>query len=69
LKPKQEEAILALLSNRTVEDAARAGTITPRTLYRWLNEPDFAAAYRQARWAAFEQCAARLAGVRRREVA
>jgi transposase-like protein len=69
LQPKQEEAILALLSNRTVEDAARAVTITPRTLYRWLREPGFDAAYRQARRAAFEQCAARLAGVRRREVA
>jgi hypothetical protein len=60
LKPKQEEAILALLSNRTVEDAARAVKITPRTLYRWLNEPGFDAAYRQARRAAFRQGAARL---------
>ena len=60
LKPKQEEAILALLTNRTVEDAARAVTITPRTLYRWLREPGFDAAYRQARRTAFGQCTARL---------
>src|ERR1017187_214063 len=60
LKPKQEEAIIALLSSRTVEDAARAVKITPRTLYRWLNEPGFAAAYRQARRTAFAQCTARL---------
>jgi Helix-turn-helix domain len=60
LKPKQEEAILALLSNRTVEDAARAVTITPRTLYRWLKDSGFDAAYRQARRAAFGQCVARL---------
>ena len=60
LKPKQEEAIIALLSNRTVEDAARAVKITPRTLYRWLKEPGFDAAYRQARRTAFGQCAARL---------
>ena len=60
LKPKQEEAILALLSNRTVEDAARVVKITPRTLYRWLNEPAFEAAYRQTRGTALRQCTARL---------
>ena len=60
LKPKQEEAIIALLSNRTVEDAARAVKITPRTLYRWLNEPCFAAAYKQACRTAFGQSRARL---------
>jgi len=60
LKRKQEEAIAALLSNRTVDDAARSAKIAPRTLYRWLNEPDFDAAYRQARRAAFGQCIARL---------
>jgi hypothetical protein len=60
LKPKQEDAIAALLSNRSVEDAARAVKITPRTLYRWLKEPDFDAAYRQTRRAAFGQCVARL---------
>ncbi len=60
LKPKQEEAILALLSNPTVEHAARAAKITPRTLYRYLKDPVFAAAYRQARWTAFGQCTARL---------
>jgi hypothetical protein len=60
LKPKQEEAILALLSNRTVEETARAVKITPRTLYRWLNEPDFDRAYRKARRKAFGQATARL---------
>src|ERR1039458_595127 len=60
LKPQQEEAILALLSNRTVEDAARVVKITPRTLYRWLNEPAFDAAYRQTRGTALRQCTARL---------
>jgi hypothetical protein len=49
LKPKQEEAIPALFSNRTVEDAARAIKIAPRTLYRWMRESDFNAAYREAR--------------------
>jgi len=60
LRPKQEEAILALLTNRTVEDTARAAKITTRTLYRWLNEPEFDKAYRQARRKAFGQSTARL---------
>jgi hypothetical protein len=60
LKPKQEEAILALLSNRNVEETARAVKITPRTLYRWLNEPEFDRAYRKARRKAFGQATARL---------
>jgi DNA invertase Pin-like site-specific DNA recombinase len=41
LKPKQEDAIIALLTNRTLE-AARAVNITPQTLYRWQQEPEFA---------------------------
>ena len=60
LKPKQEEAVLALLTNRSVEDAARAVKITPRTLYRWQEEPLFDKAYRKARRAAFGQGTARL---------
>jgi len=60
LKRKQEEAIIALLTNRSLEETARAVNIAPRTLYRWLKEPDFDAAYRQARRAAFGQCTARL---------
>jgi hypothetical protein len=60
LRPKQEEAIIALLSNRSVEEAARAIKIAPRTLYRWLNEPVFDKAYRKARHAAFGQGTARL---------
>jgi len=60
LRPKQEEAILALLSNRNVEEAARAVKIAPRTLYRWLNEPEFDKAFRKARRNAFGQATARL---------
>jgi len=57
---KKEEAIAALLSQRNIEDAARAVGIGPRTLYRWMKEPAFDAAYRAARRAAFSQSAARL---------
>jgi hypothetical protein len=60
LTPKQEEAIRALLSNQGVDNAARAVGVGPRTLYRWLNEPAFDAAYRKARRTAFGQGTARL---------
>jgi hypothetical protein len=57
---KQEEAILALLSQRSIEEAARVAGIGPRTLYRWTKEPEFDAAYREARRTAFRQSVARL---------
>jgi len=60
LTAKQEAAILALMTNQGVDNAARAIGIGPRTLYRWLNEPAFDKAYRQARRAAFGQGTARL---------
>jgi hypothetical protein len=57
---KQEDAIAALLTQRNVEEAARAAGIGVRTLLRWLKLPAFQAAYRQARRAAFGQAVARL---------
>jgi hypothetical protein len=60
LTPKQEEAILALMTNQGVDNAARAVGVAPQTLYRWLNEPLFDKAYRTARRAAFGQGTARL---------
>jgi transposase-like protein len=57
---KKEEAIAALLTQRSVEDAARSVGIAPATLWRWLKQPEFLAAYRQARRDAFSQSIARL---------
>ena len=57
---KQEDAIAALLTQRNVEEAARAAGIGTRTLLRWLKTPEFQAAYRQARREAFGQAVARL---------
>jgi hypothetical protein len=57
---KKEKAILALLSQRNIEEAARVANVGPRTLYRWMKEPDFDAAYRAARRTAFSQSTARL---------
>jgi len=57
---KKEEAIAALLSQRNIEEAARMIGVAPNTLLRWMKEPDFDAAYRQARRNAFSQSIARL---------
>ena len=57
---KKEEAIAALLTQRNLEEAARAVKIAPNTLLRWMKEPEFAAAYREARRVAFGQAVARL---------
>jgi len=57
---KQEDAIAALLSQRSIEDAARACGVGARTLIRWLKLPEFNAAYRAARRAAVSQSVARL---------
>jgi transposase-like protein len=52
---KKEEAIAALLTHRNIEEAAKAAGIGPNTLLRWLKVPEFQAAYREARRAAFGQ--------------
>jgi len=57
---KKEEAIVALLTTRTVEEAARAVNVSPRTLLRWQKEPEFDLAFRAAKRVAFGQAIARL---------
>jgi hypothetical protein len=57
---KKDEAIIALLTQRNVEEAARSIGIDGSTLMRWLEIPEFKVAYRQARWTAYSQCIARL---------
>ena len=55
-----EEAVAAMLSQPSVEHAARLVGIAPRTLIRWQKLPEFQAAFRQARRDAFSQSLARL---------
>ena len=57
---KQEAAIAALLMQRNVEEAARVAGIGTQTLYRWMKEPQFHAAYLEARRATVSQSNARL---------
>ncbi len=46
---KQEEAIAALLTQRNIEEAAKAAGIAPNTLLNWMKLPEFQTAYREAR--------------------
>ena len=57
---KLEEAVIAMLTQRNIEEAARAVGISPATLMRWQKLPEFQTAYREARRAAFGQAVARL---------
>ena len=57
---KKEDAIVALLTTRTVEEAARSVGVSTKTLLRWMKEPEFDTAYRAAKRAAFGQSIARL---------
>src|SRR5580658_3997571 len=57
---KKEEAVAALLTQRNIEEAAKATGIAPNTLLKWMKEPEFQQAYRAARRAAHGQSIARL---------
>ena len=57
---KKEQAIAALLSRRNAEEAARAVGISANTLLRWIKDPEFDAAYQEARRTAFSQSIALL---------
>ena len=57
---KMEEAVAAMLTQRNLDEAARAVGISTATLMRWQKLPEFQVAYREARRAAFGQSVARL---------
>src|SRR5580698_5616401 len=57
---KKEEAVAALLSHKSVEDAARSVGLNPNTLLKWLRVPEFRTLYLQERRAAVQQSVARL---------
>src|SRR3712207_516344 len=60
LNHKQQQAIAALLGSRNVEAAAKAAGIGERTLWRWMAEPEFAAALSAAEGAAIDAATRRL---------
>jgi hypothetical protein len=52
---KKEEAVAALLSHKSVEDAANSIGVNAGTLLRWLQNPEFRAMYLAARREAVQQ--------------
>lgn len=60
LTPKQSKALIALLSEPTVEAAAKKSGVSERAIYNWLAEPGFSEAYRVARREAVSQAIANI---------
>jgi hypothetical protein len=60
LSTKQEKCIAALIQHPTQAKAAEACGITVRTIQRWLLEPSFAAAFRDAKTQLFAATTNRL---------
>lgn len=60
LSAKQQAAILALLQQPTITEAARAAGCGERTIHRWLQQLLFQQAYREARREAVTQAMAQL---------
>src|SRR6266704_926760 len=57
---KLEEAIAALLTRPSVDEAARTIGVEPKTLRRWMRVPEFQAAYLRVRREAVTQALARM---------
>ncbi|HXP86861.1 MAG TPA: hypothetical protein VN841_19185 [Bryobacteraceae bacterium] len=57
---KAEQAIAALLTRPSIEDAARVAGVGEKTLRRWIQEPEFKARYLRARRESVQQALARI---------
>jgi hypothetical protein len=57
---KKEQAMAALLSHRSLEEAAKAVGISLATLKRWMRLPEFRAEFLQARRQSVQQANARI---------
>lgn len=55
LDTRQQNAILALMTEPDIKSAAKRANLDPRTIYRWLQKEDFSKAYREARKLTFLQ--------------
>src|SRR5690349_4515857 len=60
LTPRQDKAVIALMTTPTVAKAAAKAGVGERTLRGWLAEADFLAAYRAARRRALEAAVGQL---------
>ena len=60
LTPRQERAVIALLEHPTMKEAAAAAKVGETTLWRWLQDKDFHAAYMKVRRESVKQAIARM---------
>jgi hypothetical protein len=60
LRPKQERAIVSLMTNPTIEQAAAAAGVTSRAIRKWAKDPNFQAAYQSERRRTVDQALAQL---------
>ena len=60
ITPQQQRAIVAMLTAPSIAAAAQQAGVGERTLFRWLQDDSFLAAYRTARRDAVSQAMARL---------
>jgi hypothetical protein len=60
LSARQQKAILALLTEPNIREAARVVKVGERTLHTWLKDQTFCLAYHEARATAVSQAIARL---------
>ena len=63
LTSNQKKALAALLSSRTIADAATQCRLTERTLYKYLADPDFQIELRQRQDQLLDAAVASLAGL------
>ena len=60
IRAQERRAIAALLTQRNIEEAAKSIGVGANTSLRWMKEPEFTRAYREARRQAVGQSIARL---------
>lgn len=63
LSPRQLRTVRAMLTEKTVTDAAAVAAVSESTVYRWLGEPAFRAALAQAEGEAVAAAGRRLAAL------
>lgn len=57
---KRHQAIIALLTQPTMAEAAKAVGVTEKTLLRWWQRPDFRESYREAKTRVVQHAMSRL---------
>ena len=64
LSAKQLQALPHLVSGKTFANAATAADVSERTIYRWMNDPEFKSAYLAMREVEADIASAELRGLR-----